>query len=118
MVTNLRTLKQQVQKDLVKSEDLSFPESPSVRCSFSGRTAEYYVGLTENPLDSTVRIVGAVCGEFVETAINNLLGQGTGQIQWPLILGLDEKLLFHSYEAHGKGLSPILGWKEYVSGTL
>lgn len=89
-----------------------------VKCSFSGRAADFYVGLTLNPENSPIRIVGAVCNEFVETALINLLGQESPEIQWPVVLDMNKNLLFHSFEANKNGLSTILGWKEFCLGLL
>ena len=62
-----------------------------------------------------VRIMGAVSNEMVETGINKLLGQGWDDIKWPVVLNMHKKVLYHSYEAHKKGASAILGWQEFFS---
>lgn len=86
------------------------------KCSFSGSTADFYIGLSGiNNNNSNVRIVGAVRSDLVETAINKLLGQGSDEITWPVILDMKKKILFHSHEAHQNGTSAILGWKAYFS---
>jgi len=86
------------------------------KCSFSGSTADFYIGLSGmNKSNSNVRIVGAVRSDLVETAINKLLGQGSDDIKWPVILDMKKKILFHSHEAYQKGTSAILGWQEYFS---
>lgn len=82
------------------------------KCSFSGKPADYYIGLSKNTKGESVRIVGSVSSEMVEIAINKLLGQGFGEIKWPVILDLNKELIYHSYDAHNKGLSAIFGWKE------
>jgi len=86
------------------------------KCSFSGSTADFYVGLSGiNHSKSNVRIVGAVRSDLVETAINKLLGQGSDGIKWPVVLDMKKKILFHSHEAYQKGTSAVLGWQEYFS---
>lgn len=86
------------------------------KCSFSGSTADFYIGLSGiNNSNSNVRIVGAVRSDLVETAINKLLGQGTDGIKWPVVLDMKKRILFHSHEAYQKGTSAILGWQEYFS---
>jgi hypothetical protein len=65
--------------------------------------------------DDGVRIMGAVTHNMVETGINKLLGQGWDDIKWPVVLDMQKKLLYHSYEAHQKGASAILGWQEWQS---
>lgn len=86
------------------------------KCSFSGSTADFYIGLSGiNNNNSNVRIVGAVRSDLVETAINKLLGQGSDEITWPVVLDLKKKILFHSHEAYQNGTSAILGWQAYFS---
>ncbi|TMM59253.1 hypothetical protein FEE95_07420 [Maribacter algarum] len=86
------------------------------KCSFSGSTADFYIGLSGiNNSNSNVRIVGAVRSDLVETAINKLLGQGSDGIKWPVVLDMKKRILFHSHEAYQKGTSAVLGWKEYFS---
>jgi len=86
------------------------------KCSFSGSTADFYIGLSGiNSSNSNVRIVGAVRSDLVETAINKLLGQGSDEIKWPVVLDMKKKILFHSHEAYEKGTSAIFGWQEYFS---
>ncbi|NNG10690.1 MAG: hypothetical protein HKM92_10995 [Arenibacter sp.] len=81
-------------------------------CSFSGKPAEYYIGLSGMDSSEEVRILGAISSEFVETAIVNVLGQGVDEIHWPVILDLKKEIYYHSYQAHARGLSAIMGWKE------
>ncbi len=85
------------------------------KCSFSGDKAEYYIGLSSMSSDNDVHIMGAVSIPMVETGINKLLGQGWDDIKWPVVLNMHKKILYHSYEAHKKGASAILGWQEYFS---
>ncbi|GAB5474730.1 MAG: hypothetical protein Mars2KO_28290 [Maribacter sp.] len=85
------------------------------KCSFSGIKADYYIGLSSKSSDNSVRIMGAVSTEMVETGINKLLGQGWDDIKWPVVLDMQKKVLYHSYEAHKNGASAILGWQEYFS---
>ncbi len=85
------------------------------KCSFSGKTADFYIGLSGIGTNNSIRIVGAVCNDMVEMAIVKLLGQGSDGVKWPVILDMNKKLLYHSNEAHKKGFSAILGWKEYLS---
>ncbi len=85
------------------------------KCSFSGNTADYYIGLSSMSPEDKVRIMGAVSNEMVETGINKLLGQGWDDIKWPVVLNMHKKVLYHSYEAHKKGASAILGWQEFFS---
>ncbi len=88
------------------------------KCSFSGSTADFYIGLSGIANNnSKVRIVGAVRSDLVETAINKLLGQGSDGIKWPVVLDMKKKILFHSHEAHQNGTSAILGWKAYFSNV-
>lgn len=85
------------------------------RCSFSGRSADFYIGLSGVKGSTSVRIVGAVCKDMVETAIIKLLGQGWDEIKWPVVLDMKKKILFHSHDAHQEGTSAILGWKDYLA---
>ncbi len=85
------------------------------KCSFSGSKADYYIGLSSKSSDDSVRIMGAVSKEMVETGINKLLGQGWDDIKWPVVLNMHKKVLYHSYEAHKKGVSAIMGWQEFFS---
>ena len=86
------------------------------KCSFSGSAADFYIGLSgKNVKNNNVRIVGAVRSDLVETAINKLLGQGSDEIKWPVVLDLKKKVLFHSHEAYQNGISAILGWQNYSS---
>ncbi|MDX1769091.1 MAG: hypothetical protein R3294_13625 [Arenibacter troitsensis] len=88
---------------------------PSVRgvplCSFSGKPAHFYIGLSGPGYNDEIRMMGAICSEFVETAIVNVLGQGVDNIQWPVILDLKKNIYYHSHDAHLKGHSAIMGWK-------
>ncbi|PCJ98022.1 MAG: hypothetical protein COA50_03575 [Flavobacteriaceae bacterium] len=81
-------------------------------CSFSGKPADYYIGLSKNTKGESINIVGSVSSEMVEMAINRLMGKGFGDIKWPVILNLKKELVYHTYDAHNKGLSAIFGWKE------
>ena len=85
------------------------------KCSFSGNQADFYIGLSSSNKNEDVRIMGAVSNEMVETAIIKLLGQGWDDVTWPVVLDLRKKILYHSYEAHKKGTSAIIGWQEYFS---
>jgi len=86
------------------------------KCSFSGSAADFYIGLSGvNKNNSNIRIVGAVRSDMVETAINKLLGQGSHERKWPVVLDLKKKILFHSHEAYLDGTSAIHGWKAYFS---
>ncbi|MCK5440569.1 MAG: hypothetical protein KAJ23_01635 [Maribacter sp.] len=89
----------------------------SIKCSFSGKPADYHIGLSSKTKAKaeSIRIVGSVCSEMVEIAINKLLSQELSGSQWPVVLDLDKKLLYHTYDADEQGLSAILGWKEYNS---
>jgi hypothetical protein len=99
-------------KDFIKSE---IPPQLE-KCSFSGSTADFYIGLSGiHSIDTNVRIVGAVRSDMAETAINKILGQGSDGIKWPVVLDLKKKILFHSHEAHQNGTSAILGWQAYFS---
>lgn len=95
-----------------KESKSSFNCSTITKCSFSGKPADYYIGLSKNTKGESVNIVGSVSLEMVEIAINKLMGQGFGEIKWPVILDLNKELVYHSYDAHNKGLSAIFGWKE------
>ncbi len=85
------------------------------KCSFSGESVDFYIGLSGIDTNNSVRIVGAVCSDMVETAIVKLLGQGSGEVKCPVVLDINKKLLYHSHEANKKGFSAILGWQEYLS---
>ncbi|GGW48711.1 hypothetical protein [Arenibacter certesii] len=85
-------------------------ELPS--CSFSGNPADFYIGLSGKLEGDQVRIVGAISAQFVETAILKVMGQGVNDIHWPVILDLNNHIVYHSYQAHTKGLSAVLGWKQ------
>jgi hypothetical protein len=104
-------------KGEVKSEYSADYLIPSIKCSFSGKPADYYIGLSSKTKAKaeSIKVVGSVCSEMVEMAINKLLIQGLGGSQWPVVLDLDKKLLYHTYDADKQGLSAILGWKEYNS---
>jgi len=83
-------------------------------CSFSGKPADCYIGLSGPGNKDEIRVIGAINYEFVETAIVNVLGQGIEDIQWPVILDLNKEIYYHSYQAHTKGLSAIMGWKKFL----
>ena len=83
-------------------------------CSFSGGPADCYIGLSGPGYHDEIRLIGAIGSKFVETAIVNVLGQGVEQVQWPVILDLNKRIYYHSYQAHLKGLSAIMGWKEFL----
>ena len=86
----------------------------AITCSFSGRTAHFYVGLANENASDDFQAAGAVCETYVEKALNNLLGQGTGNASWPVVMDLNKKIIYHSYDAHQDGISAILGWKRYL----
>lgn len=103
-----------LEKGTKKKIDLSDIQlSTEPKCSFSGTKADFYIGLSSITVKDSVRIMGAVSQEMVETGINKLLGQGWDDIKWPVVLDMRKKLLYHSYDAHKKGASAILGWQEY-----
>ncbi|MGB5553849.1 MAG: hypothetical protein WBM83_04260 [Flavobacteriaceae bacterium] len=85
------------------------------KCSFSGNTADFYIGLSARSGKDTIRIMGAVARDQVETGINKLLGQGWDDIKWPVVLDMGKQLVYHSYDAYLKGASAILGWQELQS---
>lgn len=86
-------------------------------CSFSGKPAEFYIGLSGPGYNEGVRLLGAISSEFVERAIVNVLGKGVGEIQWPVILDLSKRIYYHSYYAYTKGLSATMGWNELLKKT-
>lgn len=100
-------------KPTVDLSDLKINTVP--KCSFSGNKADYYIGLSSKSSDDSVRIMGAVSVDMVETGINKLLGHGWDDIRWPVVLNMHKKLVYHSYEAYLKGASAILGWQELQS---
>lgn len=83
-------------------------------CSFSNKSADYYIGLSGPGYNDEIRIMGAICSEFAETALVNIMGQGVEHIQWPVILNLNKEILYHSYQAHTNQLSAIIGWNEFL----
>lgn len=83
-------------------------------CSFSGEPADYYIGLSGPGYQDEVRLIGAIGFKFVETAIVNVLGHGIEHVKWPVILDLNKKIYYHSYQAHLRGLSAIMGWNEFL----
>ena len=85
--------------------------STGPKCSFTGRYADFYIGLASIASDTNVHIMGAVSKEMVETGINKLLGQGWDDIKWPVVLDMRKKVVYHSYDAYKKGASAILGWQ-------
>lgn len=87
------------------------------KCSFSGNKADYYIGLSSKSSDDRVRIMGAVSKAMVETGINKLLGQGWDDIKWPVVLDMHKRVLYHSYDAHKRGDSAILGWQTYLANV-
>ncbi len=89
------------------------------KCSFTGSIADFYIGLSGvNSTNSGIRIVGAVRRDFVEKAINKLLGQGSDGLNWPVVLDLNKEILYHSFEAHENGSSAVFGWQEYQAQFL
>ena len=100
-------------KAIIDLSDIKINTVP--KCSFSGNKADYYIGLSSMSANDSVRIMGAVSNEMVETGINKLLGQGWDDIKWPVVLNMHKKVLYHSYEAHKNGDSAILGWQEFFS---
>lgn len=103
-------------KSIKKPIDLSQIQISTIpKCSFTGNKAHYYIGLSSAVSDDDVRIMGSVSNEMVEIGINKLLGQGWDDIKWPVVLNMHKKVLYHSYKAHKKGASAILGWQEYFS---
>lgn len=109
--TNTITLK--ASQTTIDLSDIKINTVP--KCSFSANKADYYIGLSSKSSGDSVRIMGAVSNEMVETGINKLLGQGWDDIKWPVVLNMHKKVLYHSYEAHKKGSSAILGWQEFFS---
>lgn len=85
------------------------------KCSFSNQKADFYLGLASSKINDKISIIGAVSCDMVETGINKLLGQGWGDTKWPVVLDMRKKLLYHSFDAHQKGASAILGWQEFQS---
>lgn len=84
-------------------------------CSFSGKPAEFYIGLSGEREDDEVRVLGAISAGFVETAILNVFGQGVDDIRWPVILDLKGKICYHSFHAHIEGFSAVMGWKALLA---
>lgn len=100
-----------VKKHLDQAKDIPLVQ----KCSFSGGRADFYIGLSGVSGGKSIRIVGAVCEDMVETGINKILGKGLDGIKWPVILDLKKKVLFHSHDAHQEGTSAVLGWKAFLS---
>ncbi|MEZ4969768.1 MAG: hypothetical protein R2814_08970 [Flavobacteriaceae bacterium] len=95
-------------------EDVMYLVAEIPICSFSGEPADYYIGLSGPDYHDEIRLIGAIGSKFVETAIINVMGQGVEHIQWPVILDLNKRIYYHSHQAHLKGLSAIMGWKEFL----
>ncbi len=105
-----------LEKDQKKKLDASVLQVSSVpKCSFSGTSADFYIGLSAIDENDSIRIMGAVSNDMVETGINKLLGQGWDKIKWPVVLDMRKKLLYHSHDAYKNGVSAILGWQELQS---
>ncbi|MEH6682832.1 MAG: hypothetical protein V7724_19985 [Sediminicola sp.] len=84
------------------------------KCSFLGIPANYYIGFADKDGIDNVRIVGAVCAQMVEKGLVNLLGKGSGELNWPVVLDLNKKVCYHSFEAHVMDISAVMGWKQQL----
>lgn len=110
------TVFQNESQKVIDIADIQLSTKP--KCSFSGLEADFYIGLSNNTAESTFQIMGAVCQDMVITAINKLLGQGWDDVQWPIVLDMNKKLLYHSFEAHENGSSAVFGWQQYQAQNL
>jgi hypothetical protein len=83
------------------------------KCAFLGIRADFYIGLATMDHKGPIGYFAAVCSQMVDTAIVNLLGKGSGDMNWPVVLDLEKKVVYHSYDAHLNGLSATQGWSEH-----
>lgn len=104
--------------DIENRNNMNHTTNETPVCCFSGKPAQYYIGLSgEKELDE-IRILGAISENCVETAILNVFGQGVADIRWPVILNLNGEVYYHSFQAHSKGFSAVMGWKELLANKL
>ncbi|ASO07398.1 hypothetical protein [Arenibacter algicola] len=71
----------------------------------------------EGIVENSAHVVSEIptCSFSGEPAILNILGQGVDEVKWPVILDLKKEIYYHAYPAHLNGLSPIIGWKSFIT---
>lgn len=84
------------------------------KCAFTGKNADYQICVTAYNKRKANQVIGFVCAEKVEHAINYLTSQVFGTPLWPTVHDLSGNLIYHSYDADKNGLSAVVGWNEYL----
>ena len=84
------------------------------KCDYTGKKADYQICVTLYNKKKPHQVIGFVCAEKVEKAINHITKQVFGTPLWSTVHDLSGKLLYHSYDADRQGLSAPVGWEEYL----
>lgn len=85
-----------------------------VHCAYTGRPAQYRIGVVEYNKKRVVKDVGAVVEQKVLHAIESLLNHFFGTRYWPVVMDLDGNILFRGDDAEKKKISVKEGWREYL----
>ncbi len=83
------------------------------KCYFCDKKATYQAGVS-NFKETQKQMLGPVCEEHVEEAINNLMSQCFGTTFWPMITDRHNNILYHSYRADQQGYAAVAGWRNFL----
>ncbi len=84
-------------------------------CGYSGKPAEYQIGVAHFNEHAAKQMVGFVSADNVEKGITDVMRQAFGTTLWATVHNLNGTLLYHSYHADQQGYSAVVGWQKRAS---
>ena len=64
------------------------------------------------------QVIGKICVDHMRKSIENIMGQCLGTTLWVLVLDLNSKFLYHSYDADQEGYKAAMGWELYYEQNI
>lgn len=86
-----------------------------VACAFTGKQADYRIGIIGYNKKRLARDVGAVISDKVLDAIDNIQNHFFGTNYWPIVMDLSGNIIYRADEAEKNKISAKEGWRQYVS---
>lgn len=84
-------------------------------CVFTGRQADFRIGVIEYQKKKIARDFGPVVSEKVLTSIDNIQKHFFGTKYWAVVMNLNNEIIYRADEADSEKLSAQEGWRQYVA---
>jgi len=82
------------------------------------KPGKYWLGVSKAKSKKAERLIGAIYLDNMKPSINNIMDQAFATIYWVTIYDLNNKLLYHSFDAHLEGYAAAAGWELFVNTKI